>query len=415
MWNPDEALLGAVFETLESEVAALAKSATGGEAEAHAVLEALGTAVALLRGDEARQHVPESVHARLRDVLAGLSLSELDEASHEMASLAPRCMTLDPEDFAEELLPLLQSLRTRDRIELLWLGAELLGVEESISEEAQLDRDVFDDAAASELWQLIPLGAQRTTELQWMAPEIQERFWWRSRGAAIDANALYDVRRFAEVEDVFPEARPHLDAVRRTYPQAGAARSSAPATTPERSAFLDRLFGESQPPIAPVISLRPRDDERTAVHVGPREGSLLVPEQLALDARKAQVIHLVFSSPPSPRVLAAAADGSPTWDDGASGFEVIASPPVSVRVSERKVEGGSEVLVRVVADKGHDIDLRDASAVVVLDSHGQPLEPIEEERMKLYCAMSFAGTGRFEIRLPSLDLSCVIEVERPIA
>jgi hypothetical protein len=275
-WSPDEELLVAVFETLDIGVAALSASETTAPVDAVSVLEALGTAVALTCGDDARQRVPETLYARLRDALANLSLSDLDEATDVLVSLAPRCLTLDTSEFAEQLLPLLQALRTRDRTELLWIGAELLGLGGAISTDARRVKRVFDETAESELWQLVPIGALRTTEMYWMKPAMRKRFWWRSRGAAIDANALYDVRRFAEVEDVFPEARPHLDAVRRTYPQAGAARSSAPATTSKQSAFLDRLFGESQPPIAPVISIRDWIARKEAARRSTVEGSLRV-------------------------------------------------------------------------------------------------------------------------------------------
>jgi hypothetical protein len=270
-WSPDDALLEAVFETLDVGVAALTTRAEGEEAEAVSVLEALGTAVALFRGDEAKEHVPDAVRVRLGELLADLTFAELDEATDELVSSAARCLTLDPEEFGDELLPLLEGLRTRDRIELLWLGAELLGIEGSIATDAQSVRRVFDDVAAPEIWQLIPLGTLRTTELEWMAPAMRERFWWRSRGAALDANALSDVGRFAEIEEIFPEARPHLEAVRRTYPAAGALRKATPARASKRSAFLDRLLRE---PPARVISLRARVAEWTQARERTDEGQL---------------------------------------------------------------------------------------------------------------------------------------------
>lgn len=219
MWQPDEELLHTALEAIGAEARALQEPSPDRVAEATSLLEALGTTVALNREDEGRRRVPTTLVETLREVLRSLELHDLDDAAMVVLDLAPRCLTLDPEDFEAALQPLLDALRTRDRIEFLWLGAECLQLGKAFSDDAVASRMAFDETIAPQLWQLVPLGTLRATELEWMAPTQRARFWWRARGAELGPNALHDPKRFEQVTRIFPEARPHFDAFLATMPR----------------------------------------------------------------------------------------------------------------------------------------------------------------------------------------------------
>lgn len=236
MWQPDQELLETALETIEAERRALERG--GGLTEASSLLEALGTTVGLDRADEGRRAASATSKGTwleaLRGSLAKLELAELDDAAAVILELAPRCLTLDPEEF-DQLQPLLDALRTRDRVELLWLGAESLGITESLSDEAAASRLAFDEVIAPELWQLLPLGEARTTELEWMTPSLRPRFWWRARGSELPSSALHEPHHFQRVLRIFPEARERLDAFLATMP-----RTERCAEVVDLRAFLSR-------------------------------------------------------------------------------------------------------------------------------------------------------------------------------
>lgn len=218
MWTPDPELTRSAIETIDAEVASL--TATPSAAE-HAVglLEAAGTLAAMAQPDEATRHVPAPARELVRMQLANLLFEELDDAAVDLLQHASHCLTMDDELYEEELGPVLDALRARDRVELAWLGAETLALSSALSSEAVAARDAFDEELAPLLWQLLPLGTARTAELAWMSPDLQTRFWWRSRGAALPANALDDPRHRAVVLREFPEAKPHLDALAAFRPR----------------------------------------------------------------------------------------------------------------------------------------------------------------------------------------------------
>jgi hypothetical protein len=216
-------LVALALDTIDAAVLALRSEPTA--AEAAAVLDAVGTTVALGCGDVGRRHVPDEMVETLRSAVGALRLDALDDAAVTVLALGPLCLTLDPECY-DELQPLLDALRARDRGELLRLGAECLGI--ALSDDAVASRMAFDQNVGPMLWQLLPLGQLRTAEMQWMTPAARERFPWRSRGAELSHHALHERGHFAAVARRFPEAAGHLDAVLRTYP-ASPAREAARA------------------------------------------------------------------------------------------------------------------------------------------------------------------------------------------
>lgn len=213
MWTIDQELAQEAKDVLDAEAPALRDAAAPNPEAACSWLEALGTLAGLAGADDARQHVSQDLVAPLERALAELEFPELDDASVTALELAPSCVTLDESLLDEELWPLLEALRTRDRVELIWLGAECAGIAGAFSDEALAARASYDETLAPALWQLVPLGARRSTELAWMSPTIRDRFWWRARGADLPADALDRLADRQRVLAVFPEARPHFQAL----------------------------------------------------------------------------------------------------------------------------------------------------------------------------------------------------------
>jgi hypothetical protein len=204
MWTHDSELEQIAQEALRAEASALA----GDDAtivNATTLLEAIGTLVAM----NCSPVLPlgGATLQRLEALLGALMLEELDDASVELLEHAPRAATLDPECLDEEMQPVFDALRLRDRTELVWLGAEHLKLADAISWEAAAARKAFDDCLEAQLWHLVPLGRARTLEVQWMAPTQRVRFWWRSRGENLPATALIDPRDADRVRAAFPEAQ----------------------------------------------------------------------------------------------------------------------------------------------------------------------------------------------------------------
>jgi hypothetical protein len=213
MWNPDEELLSTTRAVLGNELAVIATTAP--RADDFSLLEAVGALAALDQGADAARRVATVANATdtLREQLRAAELPWLDEATVSVLELAPRALLLDPECVEEELLPLLQALRARDRAELAWLGAETLGLAGEFSDDASSARLAFDETAAEQLWQLVPLNDRRRLELGWLSPAHHDRFWWWSRGAELPANAINDPAQRAALLAVFPEARAHVEAL----------------------------------------------------------------------------------------------------------------------------------------------------------------------------------------------------------
>ena len=223
MWTPDPELARSAIETIDAEVASLTATPSAAE-HALGLLEAAGTLAAMAQPAEATRHVPAPARELVRARLADLQLDELDDATVDLLQHASRCLTMDDELLEEELGSVLDALRARDRVELAWLGAETLALASALSSEAVAARDAFDEELAPLLWQLLPLGTARTAELAWMSPDAQARFWWRSRGAELPANALDDPRHRVAVLREFPEAKPHLDKLAAFRPRDEGAR-----------------------------------------------------------------------------------------------------------------------------------------------------------------------------------------------
>ena len=218
MWTPDSELEQISLETIDALCGVLTHAPSAAREDVLALLEAVGTLAAMDGAEVGVRRVSPSVVQVVRDLLAALELPELDDASVSLLMEAPRCLTLDEELVDDELRPVLDALRTRDRAELLWLGAEALNLGSAMSDEAFAARAAFDECLAPELWQLLPLGRRRSVELEWVAPKEVARFWWRSRGAELPANALDEPAQWAKVREFFPESGEHLDALARLFP-----------------------------------------------------------------------------------------------------------------------------------------------------------------------------------------------------
>lgn len=219
MWTPDQELAQEAKDVIDAESPALRDAAAPHRDAACTWLEALGTLVGLVGADNARRHVAAELVGPLGRALATLELPELDDAAINALELAPACLSLDESLLDEELWPLFDALRTRDRVELMWIGAECAGIDGSFSDEGLAARASFDQLLGPALWQLVPLGERRSTELAWMNPELRDRFWWRARGADLPVDALDRPAHRQRVLAVFPEARTHLTALDAVRPR----------------------------------------------------------------------------------------------------------------------------------------------------------------------------------------------------
>ncbi len=176
-------------------------------ASTRSVLEAVGTLVAIGCGSDSQ--IDAALGSRSRNVLSSvmshLDYSELDDASIIIMRDGPTCLTMDPECFDEEMREVIDALRIRDRVELEWMGAERLGLVEDFSGDAVSARGSFDECVSTDLWQLVPLGDLRTTEVLWMQPCFHQRFWWRSRGAQFTYDSI--LTQMEAFLKTFPDAR----------------------------------------------------------------------------------------------------------------------------------------------------------------------------------------------------------------
>lgn len=235
MWTPDPELLRATRGILMDEADALLEGAPAPEHDV-TFLEALGTLVALGAAQgpdlEPKPGVTQALSARL----ASLELPALDDAAVDFLELAPRCLTLDETEWDDTLRPLFQALACRDRVELAWMGAQALGLEKGISEEAQVSRLSFDGMLGDALWQLLPLNARRRAALGWMSPQHHARFAWWSLGAELPDDALLNPARADEVLKLFPAAARFVQVARRMAP-----RTKAPVVS-----LVDRLKKRTQ-------------------------------------------------------------------------------------------------------------------------------------------------------------------------
>jgi hypothetical protein len=206
VWTPDSDLLLDALETVTAEQGALLAD-PGSAPHARGLLEALGTVVAL---DHRVPHVEASVIDHVGAWLEGADLAELDEATAEVSEQAGACLTLLDECVPETLAGVLAGLRTRDEVELAWLGAEALGIAGRWSSLAGIAREAFDQAIQGVVWQLSGLGERRTLEAGWLAPRHRSRFWWRTRGAELPPDAITNPALAKDVLQVFPEALPFV-------------------------------------------------------------------------------------------------------------------------------------------------------------------------------------------------------------
>jgi hypothetical protein len=278
MWTPDPDLEQAALLAFDAELAELDRSEATA-ATASTLLEAVGTLVAI--GAESKVGVDARLLGRLRALTGELGFPELEDGLAAILEEAPRCPSLDPECLDEELQGVVDALRARDRVELVCLGAEVLGVSEALSEAALVAKEAFDEGLRGELWQLVPLGARRTAEAAWMQPSRRIDFWWRSRGAELSADALINPLRAGDVLAVFPEARLASPPLGRRIEDVRARHTRDAHGRPV--AFAAGAGAESPVPIGGVAEL---------VEVSAQDASTLVIDVLS-DVREGAVPVLV--------------------------------------------------------------------------------------------------------------------------
>ena len=168
------------LEIFEYIVEKLRAGTDDDEDAARTTLEAIGTLVAIERSDLVIARVDDALKSTIAALMAKIELLDLDDAHVYILRDAPQYLPMDLVDcIVDGLHPVTQALRTRDRVELAWIGAELLGLVGSFSDEAVARRLRFDECVEPELYQLFTLE-ERAAELGWMKPSFQPRFWPKS-------------------------------------------------------------------------------------------------------------------------------------------------------------------------------------------------------------------------------------------
>lgn len=238
MWEPDPDLVQSAIDQMAAQRDALSASSgeTGSEVTVEALLDAAGTLCAVGLKDVARRELGDvgSLEANVVAFLASWRLDTVLDAATLLVARAPELAPLLPEDRDELVAALVGALRARDRAELLLLGAEtVLGGAVPLDAHQRSVLSAFAELVRPELWRLLPVNETRAAELEWMAPEVRPRFWWRQVGASLGTGALDSLVEAASVLASFPAARPYLDALVRTFqPRERTAARGEIASTP---------------------------------------------------------------------------------------------------------------------------------------------------------------------------------------
>jgi hypothetical protein len=100
------------------------------------------------------------------------------------------------------------------------------------------------------------------------------------------------------------------------------------------------------------------------------------------------------------------------------GVRVLETDEVEVRVVEfqkagQKADDGTLVLVEATLMPTTQKEFAAATDVTVMDDGGQVLEPLDAFVRPLVWTGTFAGSGIFEIRIPSRKASVRVEIQRP--
>jgi hypothetical protein len=146
--------------------------------------------------------------------LAYLKPGEILLAAENIALRAPELLLLEDEALSTLEDELVENLKTRDRIELVLLGARaVLGRNPPLPLELETAILTFEELVREDLWRLLPLGQRRSDAIVWAEPSMRKVFWWWALGDDLPETALDDLSTSARIIHVFPGARRELEAL----------------------------------------------------------------------------------------------------------------------------------------------------------------------------------------------------------
>ena len=213
MWKEDPELLHAAIETMTSSVEQLSTADVSVLFEA---LDAAGTLALLGHGKRALELVARADARQLQravnDALGGMDLDELDQAVVTLLTRTGDLDTCDEADRLEVLEAVREVLSTRDRLDRVLRGAQLiLGRPAPLNVDQRGCLEHFDTVVRSELWRTVPLNDSRSAAIAWVEPRQRKALWWWAHGADVPTDALDSLADAALLIQRFPEARAELE------------------------------------------------------------------------------------------------------------------------------------------------------------------------------------------------------------
>lgn len=146
--------------------------------------------------------------------LAYLKPEQVLAAAENIVLRAPELLLLEDEALTKLEDELEQDLKTRDRVELVLIGARsVLGCDPELPLELETAILTFEGLLKEELWRLLPLGSRRAAAIVWAKPEMRQRFWWWALGEDLPQTALEDLSTSARIIHLFPKARQELESM----------------------------------------------------------------------------------------------------------------------------------------------------------------------------------------------------------
>ncbi len=158
-------------------------------------LDAAGTLALLGHGKRALELVARADARQLQravnDALGGMDLDELDQAVVTLLTRTGDLDTCDEADRLEVLEAVREVLSTRDRLDRVLRGAQLiLGRPAPLNVDQRGCLEHFDTVVRSELWRTVPLNDSRSAAIAWVEPRQRKALWWWAHGADVPTDAL---------------------------------------------------------------------------------------------------------------------------------------------------------------------------------------------------------------------------------
>jgi hypothetical protein len=209
----------AKIELAEAAQKTFAEAVEAGEHET--ILEAAGTLVALGAESLIWEHWPhlfdegqpydDTLESEIYGWLKAADFTYVYDAGGRIAMDAEQLSIIDSEDFDAFAVPTIDALRARDRAEFILLGARKLAWMWRPDAEQGSSIMAFRGLVEPLRDYLLVLGPSRAAEVNWVEAKYRKRFWWRTLGEHLEADALNKVMDAARVLVELPQSRAYLD------------------------------------------------------------------------------------------------------------------------------------------------------------------------------------------------------------